>query len=56
MNRSARVAAAGLGCLLALAVACTPPRPAAKTLRVGTSGDYAPFSFKDEAGWDGFDI
>jgi cyclohexadienyl dehydratase len=56
VNRSARVAGAGLVCLLALAVACTPPRPAAKTLRVGTSGDYAPFSFKDEAGWDGFDL
>ena len=56
MSRSARVAGAGLVCLLALAVACTPPRPAAKTLRVGTSGDYAPFSFKDEAGWDGFDL
>ena len=56
MSRSARGAGAGLSCLLAFAVGCTPPRPAAKVLRVGTSGDYAPFSIKDEAGWDGFDL
>jgi cyclohexadienyl dehydratase len=56
VTRSSRVAGVGVVCLLALAVACTPTRPAAKTLRVGTSGDYAPFSFKDETPWDGFDL
>ena len=55
MIRASR-AGVGLALLLALAVGCTPPRPAAKVLRVGTSGDYAPFSIKDEAGWDGFDL
>jgi cyclohexadienyl dehydratase len=49
-------AGVGLAVLLALAVGCKPPRPAAQVLRVGTSGDYAPFSIKDEAGWDGFDL
>ena len=56
MIRLPRVAGVGLVCLLALGVGCTPPRPAAKTLRVGSSGDYAPFSFKDETTWDGFDL
>ena len=37
-------------------VACAPPRPASQVLRVGSSGDYLPFSLKDETGWDGFDI
>lgn len=43
--------------LALLAVAgCTAPRPAAHVLRVGSSGDYAPFSIHNEAGWLGFDV
>ena len=43
--------------LLAVLVAgCAPPRPASQVLRVGSSGDYAPFSVRDEVGWEGFDV
>lgn len=42
--------------LLALAVACTPSRPGPPVLRVGSSGDYAPFSLRDPTGWHGFDV
>jgi hypothetical protein len=34
----------GLVLLVVLAVACARPRPAANVLRVGTTGDYTPFS------------
>ncbi len=40
----------------ALAAACAPPRPAPRVLRVGSSGDYAPFSVRDEVDWAGFDV
>jgi len=36
--------------------ACAPTRPAPEVLRVGSSGDYAPFSMKNEVGWEGFDV
>ena len=36
--------------------ACTPSRPAPDVLRVGSSGDYAPFSMHNEVGWEGFDV
>jgi len=49
-----RLALAGV--VLALLAACAPPRPAPQVLRVGSSGDYAPFSIRDETGWDGFDV
>jgi cyclohexadienyl dehydratase len=42
--------------LATLVAACAPPRPAPEVLRVGSSGDYAPFSVHDETGWDGFDV
>jgi cyclohexadienyl dehydratase len=42
--------------LVVVVVACAPARPAAKVLRVGSSGDYAPFSIHTEAGWGGFDV
>ena len=42
--------------LVALLAACAPPRPASHVLRVGSSGDYAPFSVHDEVGWEGFDV
>jgi cyclohexadienyl dehydratase len=42
--------------LAGLVAGCTPPRPASQVLRVGSSGDYLPFSVRDETGWDGFDI
>jgi cyclohexadienyl dehydratase len=46
-----------LACALALAVlACAAAPPAARVLRVGTSGDYAPFSLAAGAGYEGFDI
>ena len=46
----------GLVLLLALATACGRVRPATDVLRVGTTGDYTPFSVKTENGWEGFDI
>jgi cyclohexadienyl dehydratase len=46
----------GLVLLVVLAVACARPRPAANVLRVGTTGDYTPFSVKVPSGWEGFDI
>ena len=51
-----RRAAAFAVTLLALLAGCTPPRPAPDVLRVGSSGDYAPFSIHAETGWDGFDV
>jgi cyclohexadienyl dehydratase len=45
--------------LLALVLGCVgadAPAPAPAVLRVGTSGDYAPFSMADEAGRSGFDV
>ena len=47
---------AALACLLALLVGCAPARPASSVLRVGTSGDYAPFSIQTDAGWQGLDV
>ncbi len=51
-----RPALALVATLVAWLTACTPPRPAPEVLRVGSSGDYAPFSVHDETGWDGFDV
>ena len=42
--------------VVAALAGCAPARPAARVLRVGSSGDYAPFSVHDEAGWIGFDV
>jgi cyclohexadienyl dehydratase len=39
-----------------LLAGCAPTRPASRVLRVGSSGDYAPFSVRDEVGWEGFDV
>jgi len=52
------VTAARLALVVALAAlaGCAPVRPAAHVLRVGSSGDYAPFSVRNEAGWLGFDV
>jgi cyclohexadienyl dehydratase len=50
------VTRAALAVLVALVVGCAPPRPAPKVLRVGSSGDYAPFSMHDESGWSGLDL
>jgi len=51
-------AALGLALRLSLVVlsACTPSRPAPDVLRVGSSGDYAPFSVRNEVDWGGFDV
>jgi cyclohexadienyl dehydratase len=42
--------------LLIALVACGPSRPASKALRVGSSGDYAPFSIRSGDDWGGFDV
>jgi cyclohexadienyl dehydratase len=42
--------------LVVLVAGCAPTRPASSVLRVGSSGDYAPFSVRDEVGWEGFDV
>lgn len=47
---------AALVVLAALLVGCAPSRPAPDVLRVGTSGDYAPFSIMGPSGWAGFDV
>ncbi|HYY06417.1 MAG TPA: transporter substrate-binding domain-containing protein [Candidatus Limnocylindria bacterium] len=39
-----------------LAAACLHPRPAAPPLRVGTSGDYPPFSLARDGTFEGLDV
>jgi cyclohexadienyl dehydratase len=50
------VARLALVVALAALAGCAPVRPAAQVLRVGSSGDYSPFSVRNEAGWIGFDV
>jgi cyclohexadienyl dehydratase len=42
--------------VLLLGVACTPAKKTPPALRVGTSGDYPPFSVHGEQGYQGLDI
>ena len=56
MTRRALVPPVLLALLVVVAAACAPARPASHVLRVGSSGDYAPFSVRDEVGWEGFDV
>jgi cyclohexadienyl dehydratase len=48
--------AGALAALLLLAAACLHPRPQGPPLRVGTSGDYAPFSFEHDGKLEGLDV
>jgi cyclohexadienyl dehydratase len=56
VSRRARPRVAVLVLLAVLVVACAPSRPSPRVLRVGSSGDYAPFSMRDEVDWIGFDV
>lgn len=47
---------AALLLLVGLLAACAPARPAPQVLRVGSSGDYAPFSIRQDGEWLGFDV
>jgi len=47
---------AALAALAVLAAACLHSRPEAPPLRVGTSGDYAPFSLERDGRPDGLDV
>src|SRR5262249_56427132 len=53
--RSVRLLAS-LATLAIAAVACPHREPARPALRVGTSGDYAPFSFRRDGEFVGLDV